>query len=176
MKKVMFLFLFIGIFFIACSDKGKGITIETPITFDIQPDEQATLEEIRATLAKTTRERDEEGYLKKENFPILIGQTLGLLQKNPGDSNTKLLCFDVAETLKVGRDYKNATKLYLKMSQIFPKSDVVGNALFQVAYMQENKMDDANTAIINYSYFLSNYPNHPHNRLASKRLEKLTRY
>ena len=176
MKKAIPIFLFmIGLFTSCTPDKAEGIMIDTPISFDVAPTQQISLEEVKATLKKTTTERDENGYLKKENFPTLISQTLGFLQNNPSDNATIMLCFEVAEALKVGRDYENATKLYLTMGQTFPKSDIVGNALFQLAYTQENNMDDKLTAIINYTHFLSIYHNHPYNQIASKRLEFLTK-
>lgn len=175
MKKVIFsLILLIGLFIACATDKTEGTTIDTTISFGIPPNKQVSLEEVKMTLKKTTSERDEDGYLKKENFPILISQILGLLHKNPSDNATKMLCFEVAETLKIGRDYENATKLFSTIIQTFPKSDLVGNALFQLAYTQEKNMDDKKAAMVNYTYFLRNYPNHPYNGVASKKLEALT--
>lgn len=175
MKKIIPLFLFlIGLFISCATDKAEGITIDSSISFDILPNKQISLEEVKTTLKKTTRDRDANGFLKKENFPILISQTLGLLHNRPNDNTTEILCFEVAEALQIGRDYENATKLFLTISQTFPKSDLVGNALFQLAHTQENNMDDKKTAIINYTYFLKNYPNHHYNRVASKKLEFLT--
>ncbi len=176
MKKVIFAsILFIGLFIACATDKPEGLVIDAAISFDISPNKQVSLEEVKMTLKKTTRERDAEGFLKKENFPILISQVLGLLHNNPTDNATQMLCFEAAEVLQIGRDYENATKLFLTIIQTFPKSDIVGNALFQLAYTQENNMDDKETAMINYTYFLKNYPNHTYNRIASKKLELLTK-
>lgn len=176
MKKAIPIFLFvIGLFISCATDKAEGITIDSSISFDIPPTKQISLEEVKMTLKKTTGDRDEDGFFKKENFPILISQILGLSHNNPGDNTTKILCFEIAEALKIGRDYENASKLFLTISQTFPKSDIVGNALFQLAYIQENNLDDKKTAIINYTYFLKNYPNHPYNGVASKKLEFLTK-
>lgn len=176
MKKVIFAsILLIGLFITCTADKAEGITINSSISFEVPPIEQISLEEVKKTLKKTTSERDEDGFFKKENFPILISQILGLLHNNPSDNTIQMLCFEVAEVLQLGRDYENATKLFLTISQTFPKSDIVGNALFQLAYTQEKNMDDKKTAMINYTYFLRNYPNHPYNGVASKRLEALTK-
>lgn len=176
MKKViLILILMVGLFTTCATDKTEGLTIASPISFDISPNKQVNLEEVKMTLNKITGERDANGFLKKENFPVLISQVLGLLHNNPSDHATEALCFEAAEALQIGRDYENATKLFLTIIQTFPQSDIVGNALFQLASTQENKLDDKKTAEINYTYFLINYPNHHYNGLASKRLEALTK-
>jgi TolA-binding protein len=177
MKKIIPLFIFAALLlFNACSSDNAATSVSSS-SFDQQlypVAENATFEQLDAITKKTSKSRNEDGSLKKENFPALISQTLGILQKFPGDDRSRVFAFQTAEILKVGKDFENAAKMYLRMIELFPKSNDTGNALFQLAIMQDQDMNDPKGAITNFETFVKEYPEHPANGIASQFLYRLT--
>ena len=130
-------------------------------------------EQLKVAMEKTTKERNEDGSLKPENMTAMIQQTSQILKKYPGDNRTRDNCFHVAEILKVGKDFENAAKFYGRMIELFPKNDMVGNAQFQLAMMQYQKMNDKKGAMANFEAFIRDYPNHYASNVATQFLYEL---
>jgi len=151
------------------SQEGNTTEMAAPSVESVE-----NFEELKQLVQKVTGDRDENGKINNANFPGLIQETIKITNTYPGDYRSRDLCFDVAEILKIGGDYENAEKMYAMVIRLFPKSDKVGMARFQLAFMQKNYMEETAGAIANFEAFIRDYPDHPAINIATQQLYQLT--
>lgn len=112
-----------------------------------------------------------EKYLIDANN--LLSQYSDFITKYPEDAETPDMLFKASNVSMNTKDYNKAVSYLDKLILNYPKSDKTPMALFLLAFIYENNLNDIAKASLLYNQFIKEYPNHEMAASAKSSLENI---